>query len=79
MTTAANEVLAPVHDRMPVILHEEDYELWLDEDKGKQELLKDLLRPYPASEMTVYPVSTQVNSTRHGGAELIEELKINSA
>lgn len=79
LTTAANEVLAPVHDRMPVILHEEDYELWLDEDKGKQELLKDLLRPYPASEMTVYPVSTQVNSTRHGGAELIEELKINSA
>jgi len=36
---------------MPVILHPEDYELWLDEDVRKQELLKDLPRPYPAEEM----------------------------
>ncbi len=79
LTTAANEILAPVHERMPVILHKEDYELWLDADERKRELLRDLLRPYSASEMTAYPVSTQVNSTRHGGAELIEELKINSA
>ena len=79
LTTAANEVLAPVHDRMPVILHEEDYEQWLDKDERKRELLRDLLRPYPASEMNAYPVSTLVNSSRHKGAELIEELKINSA
>ncbi len=78
LTTIANEVLAPVHDRMPVILHAEDYELWLDADERKYELLEDLMHPYPASEMTAYPVSTQVNSARHQGAELIEELKINS-
>ncbi len=79
LTTAANEVLAPVHDRMPVILHKEDYELWLDADERKRELLEDLLLPYPASEMAAYPVSTLVNSARRNGVELIEELKINSA
>lgn len=79
LTTEANEVLAPVHNRMPVILHQDDYDLWLDEDERKQELLKDLLQPYPASEMISYPVSTLVNSTRNKGADLIEQLPINSA
>lgn len=79
LTTQANEVLAPVHDRMPVILYQDDYDLWLDEDERKQELLKDLLQPYPASEMISYPVSTLVNSTRNKGADLIEQLPINSA
>lgn len=79
LTTEANEVLRPVHDRMPVILHPEDYQLWLDEDERKQELLNDLLQPYPASEMISYPVSTLVNSTRNKGADLIEQLPINSA
>jgi len=51
LTTTVNKVLAPVHDRMPVIISPEDYELWLDEDVRKQELLKDLLQSYPADEM----------------------------
>ncbi len=79
LTTVANEVLAPVHDRMPVILHHDDYELWLNEDERKRELLKDLLLPYPADEMTSYPVSTLVNNIRRQGADLIEQLPINSA
>lgn len=79
LTTEANEVLALVHNRMPVILHSDDYDLWLDEDERKQELLKDLLQPYPASEMISYPVSTLVNSPRNKGADLIEQLPINSA
>lgn len=79
LTTQANEVLAPVHDRMPVILHQDDYELWLDEDERKQELLKDLLQPYPADEMTSYPVSTSINNPREQGAQLIERAEINSA
>jgi putative SOS response-associated peptidase YedK len=56
LTTEANEVLSPVHQRMPVILHPDDYELWLDEDVRKQDLRKELLLPYPASEMTGSPV-----------------------
>ena len=79
LTTEANEVLRPVHDRMPVILHSADYELWLDEDGRKRELLKDLLRPYSAEAMVSYPVSTAINSPRNQGETLIERMAINSA
>lgn len=79
LTTTVSKVLAPVHDRMLVILHPEDYELWLDEDVRKQELLKDLLQPYPASKMTSYPVSTSINNPREQGARLVERAEINSA
>lgn len=79
LTTEANEVLRPVHDRMPVILHSDDYELWLDEDMRKRELLKDLLRPYPAEEMVSHPVSTAINSPHNQGATLIERTAVNSA
>jgi putative SOS response-associated peptidase YedK len=79
LTTEANEVLRPVHDRMPVILASDDYELWLDSDVRKFDLVKELLRPYPASEMMSYPVGTSINSPRNQGAELIEQVTINSA
>jgi putative SOS response-associated peptidase YedK len=79
LTTEANEVLRPVHDRMPVILHPEEYSLWLEGDERERELLKELLRPYPADEMTGYPVSSLVNSPRNKGQELITELQLNSA
>lgn len=80
LTTEANQTLSPVHDRMPVILAPDDYELWLDEDVRKRELLKDLLRPYPAKEMMSYPVGTAVNSPRNQGSELIERMApLNSA
>jgi putative SOS response-associated peptidase YedK len=72
LTTAANEVLRPVHDRMPVILHLDDYSLWLDHDVRKLEMVVDLLRPYPADEMTFYPVSALINSPRSQGERLIE-------
>ncbi|HEX8177252.1 MAG TPA: SOS response-associated peptidase [Pyrinomonadaceae bacterium] len=73
LTTTANEVLRPVHDRMPVILHPDDYSLWLDHDTRKLEMVEDLLRPYPADEMASYPVSTLINSPRSQGERLIEQ------
>jgi putative SOS response-associated peptidase YedK len=79
LTTEANEVLLPVHDRMPVILHPETYDEWLDADARSVESLKELLRPYPAPEMTSYPVSALVNSPRNQGEELITRMAINSA
>jgi putative SOS response-associated peptidase YedK len=79
LTTEANEVLLPVHDRMPVILHPEEYSLWLEGNEREQDLLRELLRPYPAEEMIGYPVSPLVNSTRSKGPELIGELQLNSA
>ena len=79
LTTEANEVLRPVHDRMPVILHPEDYEVWLDDDPRALPLVKELLRPYPAAEMTSYPVSTLVNNANNVGAELLNPVELNSA
>jgi len=79
LTTEANEVLQPVHDRMPIILHPNDYELWLEGGEREQALLRELLRPYPADEMTGYPVSTLINSPSNKGPELIKQLALNSA
>jgi putative SOS response-associated peptidase YedK len=79
LTTAANEVLRPVHDRMPVILHPEDYELWLDADTRKPDLIEGMLLPYPAEEMVGYPVSTSINSPRSQGEQLVEQIAVNSA
>ena len=79
LTTEANDVLRPVHDRMPVILHPEEYELWLGADARERSLLQELLRPYPSAEMTAHPVSTLVNSPRSQGRELVEQAPVNSA
>lgn len=79
LTTEANEVLRPVHDRMPVILHPDDYDLWLSGDARELNLIKEMLRPYPAGEMVGYPVGTSVNSPRNQGAALIERAAVNSA
>jgi len=81
LTTEANELLKDVHDRMPVILHPESYNEWLDIDTDARamESLKELLMPYPSSEMTAYPVSAQVNSPQNQGEELITRMTVNSA
>ena len=70
ITTRPNDVMATIHDRMPVMLKPQDQRRWLEggEDSG------ELLAPYPANEMEAYPVSRQVNSTRNDGAELIEAM-----
>jgi putative SOS response-associated peptidase YedK len=70
--------MRPVHDRMPVILHPDDYELWLEGGEREQSLLRELLQPYPPNEMIGYPVSTLVNSPGNKGADLIERLLLNS-
>ncbi len=62
ITTVANELIRPLHVRMPVILAPKDYDLWLDPSVGEIERLQPLLRPYPSDEMTAYPVSTLVNN-----------------
>lgn len=72
ITTEANELVAGIHNRMPVIIPPEAYELWLSPDTQEVELLQSLLRPYPASEMTAYPVSTRVNSPAFNERECIQ-------
>ena len=61
LTTSANELIRPIHERMPVILSPADYELWLDPDIANADQLQALLRPYPASSMASYAVSPRVN------------------
>jgi putative SOS response-associated peptidase YedK len=61
ITTRPNDVMAPVHDRMPVILPPEHYAEWLSPEAMDAERARALLVPYPADRMQVYPVSTRVN------------------
>jgi putative SOS response-associated peptidase YedK len=74
ITTEANSVLATVHDRMPVIIKPEDYQVWLDPKEMDTERLQKLLVPYPAEEMFSHAVSTQVNSPASDSPDLINSL-----
>lgn len=74
LTTASNKLIEPIHDRMPVILHPQEFDLWLDRDLTEHEKLKQLFQPYPADLMDMYQVSTMVNSPRNDSPELIKPL-----
>src|SRR6185369_13970010 len=75
ITTEANELMSPLHDRMPVILSPDDYELWLDNEFAGREQLESMLRPYPADEMVAFAVSTLVNSPRNDNPSCIEPVE----
>lgn len=74
ITTEPNELLSPIHNRMPVILKPENYDLWLAVDVQKLELLHPLLCPYPANEMVAFPVNTQVNNPANNPPELVKAI-----
>lgn len=74
LTTAPNELMAPIHDRMPVILKPEDEGLWLDRSVQRPEAIRHLLGPYPAEEMEAYPVSAEVGSVRNDSPACVEPL-----
>jgi putative SOS response-associated peptidase YedK len=70
ITTEANSFMKPIHNRMPVILKQEDEKAWLSA-KNHNDIL-DLLKPYPSEDMDAYPVSKLVNSPRNDGPEVLE-------
>ena len=72
ITTAANSLVAPLHERMPAILRREDEEEWVSRDVTDPIQVERLLQPYPEDAMRVYAVSADVNSPRNNGPELIE-------
>jgi putative SOS response-associated peptidase YedK len=72
VTTSANETMQPLHDRMPVILPASAWDQWLDPANDDLETLGKLLVPAPPEVIVTHPVSTEVNSVRNKGAELIE-------
>jgi putative SOS response-associated peptidase YedK len=71
ITTQANELVKPLHDRMPVIVPENQRTLWLDPAINSKEILFDLLKPYPAENMETYEVSRSVNSPTNDTPDLI--------
>lgn len=71
VTCPPNELVASIHDRMPVILHEKDYARWLGEDHDPA----DLMVPYPSELMKIWPVSTRVNNVRNQEADLLDPIE----
>jgi len=71
LTTTPNRLLEPIHDRMPVILRQEDYRRWLD-PATPRDVLKSLLGPYPEGELEAYPVSPMVNNPRNDDPQCVE-------
>lgn len=71
VTTAANPLLRPLHERMPVILTPEAEAEWLDPNVADPRQVERLLVPYPEDRIALWPVSPAVNSVRNNGAELI--------
>lgn len=74
LTTTPNEVVAPIHKRMPVILKRSNFEEWLDPNDDDVETLTALLIPAPADLLEAYPVSTYVNSPANEGPDCVEPL-----
>ncbi|MGF1473397.1 MAG: SOS response-associated peptidase [Rubrobacteraceae bacterium] len=72
LTTEANDLLTPIHGRMPVILDPENYDFWLDPDIEDAEPLGQLLRPYPPEGMEAYPVSRHVNKPSNNDPRCVE-------
>lgn len=74
VTTGANELMAPIHDRMPVVLAPEAWSMWLDPMLEDIAELHRLLVPAPEQDLEAYAVDTLVNNVRNNGPELIVPL-----
>lgn len=75
ITTEPNDLMAPIHNRMPVILTPASYDQWLDLN-AQAEPLKALLCPCPSDELQAYPVSTLVNNPRHNVPQCLEPVQV---
>ncbi len=74
ITTNPNDLAREVHNRMPVILPPEVYEIWLDPDVRETDQLISLLAPYPPNDMEAYPVSRRVNSPSNNEPSCVESV-----
>jgi putative SOS response-associated peptidase YedK len=71
ITTDANEIVGTIHNQMPVIFSPEQEIKWIDPSIDFQEVNQYLL-PYPENNMTIYPISTLVNSPKNDSAEIVK-------
>ena len=75
ITTDANELVAEIHDRMPLILGRGDYARWLSNECDP----RDLMRPFPAGPMRIWPISTRVNKPENDDPSIIEPVELTAA
>jgi len=75
LTTSANQDMADVHDRMPVILERESWGRWLDPYESDPQRLEDLLAPSPPQTLRSYPVAREVGNARVDKPSLVRPLK----
>jgi putative SOS response-associated peptidase YedK len=74
VTGKPNQLVAPIHDRMPVILPCEAWAIWLGEEPAHKDEILALLKPFPAARMKVYSIGTRVNAVKNDDAGLIEPM-----
>lgn len=74
LTTNSNDLITPLHDRMPVLLGISDIDFWLDPALDQPEHLTHLFQPFPSEEMEMYPVSDMVNSPKNDDPSCIERI-----
>lgn len=79
LTTTPNALTSAVHDRMPVILDPDDYDVWLDPWMKDMAAASDLLKPYDARQMRCYPISTRINHVGNDDQECCGSIKIDDA
>ncbi len=75
LTTDANDLVQPLHNRMPVIVPSDNYDLWLDPEIEEQDKVAPLLSPYPSAPMTAYRVNQEVNNAAFDDPKCIQELE----
>ena len=75
ITTDANELIAEIHDRMPLILSPKDYIRWLSDEPDPS----DLMRPYPSEPMCMWPISTRVNKPENDDPSIVEPIELSAA
>jgi putative SOS response-associated peptidase YedK len=75
ITTTPNEIMEPIHNRMPAILQPDNEDLWLKLHFDDVPTLQKLLHPYPADQLEAYPISTAVNNPANQGRELTKPAK----
>jgi putative SOS response-associated peptidase YedK len=75
LTTEANEVVAPIHERMPVLVADDDLDEWLSTSRLAPKEFSRLTRPAPPEMLESFPVSARLNDTRSEGPELVEPLE----
>jgi putative SOS response-associated peptidase YedK len=79
LTTSANSLIGEMHDRMPVIVPLDKYDLWLDPDVTDFKAIRDILKPYDANGMRRYPVSTKLNNSKNDDAESASHIVLDTS